>query len=169
MPTGGFLRTNFRRTGQQPITAIGGIYPFTSYAGVQGIGTGTGTNMPFGGLIMGSVNLTSGDASALGYYAGASNLMVISAYGAMSGWFGAGAYTSGYRILPVAFIPRIMAGITNASSPSGAGGGPFIWASMSVPGDSTFGVLVAASTLSAVPACYSLVDFRWVGFICSSP
>jgi hypothetical protein len=102
-------------------------------------------------------------------YGGATvtHVIVISAYGAMSGWFGAGAYTSGYKILPINIMPKQIA---LPSSPTTSGEqGPYLWASVSTGTDSCFGVNIAASTYSVTGSECSLIDFIWVGFICSSP
>jgi hypothetical protein len=122
MPTGGFLRTNFRRTGQQSVTAIGGGIPYTSFAGscsammlaqvsagasAWDAGHGAGLNLPFNGFIMGSI-ANSGEITGGANYgysisnANISVLVVVSAYGAMSAWYGGGIYGSGYAIMPFA-------------------------------------------------------------------
>lgn len=81
-----YLRCNYRITGKQiDIDAIGGGIVAGSWGG------GPGTNRAFGGFIMGSYN---GPAYAT-YH-------VISAYGAMSQYFGSGQFDSGYKIFPFA-------------------------------------------------------------------
>ena len=94
--TGGYLRTNYSRTGNQPLTGIAGGYALTSYAGGAGLG------QPYNGFIMGSVT-TSGDSFVV-----TSNLIQISAYGAMSAWYGANLFPSGYQIIPIAFMIKTL-------------------------------------------------------------
>jgi hypothetical protein len=158
MPTGGFLRTNFRRTGQQPITAIAGGFPFASYGASAGLGTGIGLTLPFGGFIMGSITDSMYVASATTSTA-QSNVIVVSAFGAMSAWFGAGAYGTGYQIVPIAFIPKfIQTSFSTIES-------PFLWAQIS---GSCFQVNIGHSTSAYGASIYSIVA-QWVGFITSSP
>jgi hypothetical protein len=91
-----FLRTNYRTTGKEiDIDAIGGGIVAGSWGG------GAGTNRPFGGFIMGSFN-----GSIYATY------HIVSAYGAMSEYFGSGQFDSGYKIFPIA--------IWDASVPVGA-------------------------------------------------
>jgi len=81
-----YLRCNYRITGKEvDIDAIGGGIALGSWGG------GSGTNRAFGGFIMGSYN---GPAYAT-YH-------IISAYGAMSQYFGSGQFDSGYKIFPFA-------------------------------------------------------------------
>jgi len=81
-----YLRCNYRITGKQlDIDAIGGGVALGSWGG------GSGTNRAFGGFIMGSYN----GAAYATYH-------VISAYGAMSQYFGSGQFDSGYKIFPFA-------------------------------------------------------------------
>jgi hypothetical protein len=79
-----YLRTNYRITGKEiDIDAIGGGVIAGSWGG------GAGTDRAFGGFIMGSFN-----GSAYATY------HIISAYGAMSQFYGSGKFDSGYKIFP---------------------------------------------------------------------
>ena len=92
-----YLRTNYRITGKElDADAIGGGVVLGSWGG------GAGTNRAFGGFIMGSYN-----GSAYATY------HVISAYGAMSEYYGSGQFDSGYKIFPFA--------VWDASVPVGGG------------------------------------------------
>ena len=141
---GGYLRTNFKRTGQISLYAMAGGYPKTSYAG------GAGLNRPYQGFIMGSL-VASG--SAIG----------VSAYGAMSAWFGGGLFDSGYQIIPGGFQVRV----NTASTPAaGSGQGPYMYPSIS---GSIFYVWTAGSTASTPASAAYTTVFSWWGFISSSP
>jgi len=81
-----YLRTNYRITGKElDADAVGGGVVLGSWGG------GAGTNRAFGGFIMGSYN----GAAYATYH-------VISAYGAMSQYYGSGQFDSGYKIFPFA-------------------------------------------------------------------
>ena len=141
---GGYLRTNFKRTGQTSLYAMAGGFPFTSYDG------GAGLNRPYQGFIMGSLTASE-------------SLIGVSAYGAMSAWFGGGFYDSGYQIVPGGFQVRV----NTASTPApGSGQGPYMFPSIS---GSIFFVFVAGSTTSSPATATYTTAFSWWGFISSSP
>ena len=147
--TGGYLRTNFRRTGGLPLLAVGGGYQYTSYAG------GAGLNQAYHGFIMGS-------------FASATNsVFKVSAYGAMSAWFGSTVYDSGFQIVPIALTPqRVLGGAVGEIAVS-VTGVPCInlWASQS---GSVFAVYMGGSTVSVVTSSLTAA-FTWAGFIVSGP
>jgi hypothetical protein len=87
--TGGYCRTNSKRTGNNQLLDIGGGYPLTSYAGGAGLG------QPFGGLIMGSFGMSGVSAVSIG------------AQSAMSAWFG-NTMESGFKIKIIAINNRII-------------------------------------------------------------
>lgn len=164
-----FLRTNYRLTGKEiDIDAIGGAMGESvgSFAG------GPGTNRPFGGFIMGSFNSTA-----------YSVIHPISAYGAMSEYFGDGQFDSGYKIFPVM--------IRNASIPVGGTAsvyydfigsmsGSLFWvigvkmSYFSQMLDSTID-LTATQSIAGIIANISVfasnesIHFHWAGFIVSGP
>lgn len=83
-----YLRTNYRLTGRElDITAIGGGVVEGSWGG------GPGTRRAHGGFIMGSVNVLN-------------SIYKQSAYGAMSAYYGEGAFGSGYKVWPIAIVVR---------------------------------------------------------------
>ena len=142
--TGGYLRTNFTRTGQQQMTAIGGGYPQTSYASAAGLG------QPYNGFIMGSVVMNSVSAVS------------ISALGAMSAWFGDGHYNlSGYCIKVISIMPRFIASISTTDA-------YLIWASCGSAGNSII-IFVAGGSQSALVDQVASAEFEWAGFIVSGP
>jgi hypothetical protein len=173
MPSGGFLRTNFRRTGQQQITAIGGGIPQTSWVGIGILGqSGQRLRQPYGGFIMGSVanngNITGG--TTYGYSLSTANISVvvaISAYGAMSAWYGDGVYNSGYVIMPFAITPKNLNssnvwGIawTYSTMVSTAGITQIFGPSIFILQPFTSALLASAS------ACCNCI---WAGWVISSP
>lgn len=156
-----YLRTNYRISGKElDYDAIGGGVVAGSWGG------GAGTNRGFGGFIMGSFNSTV-----------ASTIHPISAYGAMSEYFGDGEFGSGYKIFPLM--------VKNASVPYGGTasvGYEFHW-SMS---GSIFWVMGVKKSLisitgtgldaatNAVPAASLFASnesahFVWAGWIVSGP
>jgi hypothetical protein len=176
MPTGGFLRTNFRRTGQQQITAIGGGIPQTSWVGTGNLAqSGQGLNMPFGGFIMGSF-ANSGEITGgitYGYSistAATSAFVIISAYGAMSAFYGSGLYGSGYAIMPFAMNQKY-ANVSNnltivwtfSAFASTAG------ATYSVDKASCFWLFPLGSNGLLVPSGSVTCAAVWAGWVISSP
>ena len=145
--TGGYLRTNFNRTGGLPLLDIGGGYQYTSYAG------GAGLNRPYQGFVMGSVATP------------VNSVYAVSAYGAMSAWFGGGLYDSGYQIVPVAFVPQQVLGGTGIVALVTGVPGVNLWATMS---GSIFFAFLGGSTVSVVTSSIS-AHFTWAGFITSGP
>ena len=156
---GSVLRTNYRKTGGvTDITAIGGAGALGSWGG------GAGTPLPYGGFIMGSFN------SAV-----TSILHPISAYGAMSDYYGGGNFNSGFKIFPLM--------VKNASVPNDAVAsvaydfdwtitGSIFW----VVGNKMSAYLISVATLSGpvlgVPSIFASNEsahFVWAGFIVSSP
>lgn len=161
-----YLRTNYRVTGRQiDITAIGG-----ALASVGSFGGGAGTAREYGGFIMGSF------ASAV-----YSVIHPISAFGAMSQYYGSGKFGSGYRIFPIM--------IKNASQPIGGTAsvhyefhwsvsGSLFWiigTKLSQVFDSVSGTGVAAEktivtdVAASVFASNESIHVVWAGWIVSAP
>jgi len=175
---GSYLRTNYRITGKElDAEAIGGGVVQGSWGG------GAGTRREYGGFIMGSFNST--------VY---SVIHPISAYGAMSEYFGDGMFDSGYKIFPFA--------IWNGSIPIGGtasvgyhfmwtvsgslfwviGNKQSVWAkdAQIVYNDSADSGLAATVTIT-IPSISQVayvrsgfasnesVHFVWAGFIVSGP
>lgn len=156
---GSYLRTNYRITGREiNADAIGGGAALGSWGG------GAGTRREHGGFIMGSFN------SAV-----LSVIHPISAYGAMSEYYGGGLFDSGYKIFPLM--------VRNASVPNGgtASVGYFFDATVTgslfyVVGNKASAHLISAATQSgpvmgspSVLASNESVHIVWAGFIASSP
>ncbi len=82
---GKYLRTNYRLTGGlvDP-DAIGGGAVSGSWLG------GAGTRNAYGGFVVGSITVNN-------------SILTISAYGALNEYFGNGMFTSGYKVLPIAW------------------------------------------------------------------
>lgn len=81
---GRYLRTNYRLTGGLiNIDGIGAGAAKGSWLG------GNGTRDEYGGFVMGSVT-------------GQNSIFTVSAYGAMSAYYGGGMFDSGYKIMPIA-------------------------------------------------------------------
>ena len=80
-----YLRTNYRLTGRliDP-DAIGGGAALGSWL------SGAGTRDAFGGFVVGSITANN-------------SILIMSAYGALNEYFGDGMFTSGYKILPIAW------------------------------------------------------------------
>lgn len=79
-----YLRTNYRLTGG--VIDIDGIGAGANKGSWLG---GTGTMNPHGGFVMGSMT-------------GQNSIFIVSAYGAMSAYYGDGQFGSGYKIMPIA-------------------------------------------------------------------
>lgn len=137
----GFLRTNFTRTGGQPLTAIGGGFYKGSWGG------GAGNALPFGGFICGS-----GKSSDV---VSANPGMAFSATEAMGSYFGANVYGGGYQIqvvglqLPLASVSNMVGWTTSLS------------------GSVTY-IKIGGSAAAFIVSSYSLYVI-WTGFIVSSP
>ena len=153
------LRTNYRKTGGTvDIVAVGGGVAVGSWGG------GAGTTLPYGGFIMGSFN------SAV-----LSIIHPISAYGAMSEYFGSGLYNSGYKLFPMI--------VKNASVPSDAVASviyAYDWSLSAslfwVVGNKMSAYLISVTGLSGpvlgVPSVFASNEsahFVWAGWIVSSP
>lgn len=153
------MRTNYRISGREiNADAIGGGAALGSWGG------GAGTRREHGGFIMGSFN-----SAAL------SIIHPISAYGAMSEYFGSGLFASGYKIFPF--------DIRNASAPSDgvASVAYFFDATVTgslfyVIGNKASAYLISVGTLSGpvlgVPsllASNESIHIVWAGFIVSTP
>jgi hypothetical protein len=174
MPSGGYLRTNFRRTGQQQVTAIGGGIPLTSWIGTGILGqSGQALRQPYGGFIMGSIINTGGQITGLTTYgyslsdANISAVVAVSAYGAMSAWYGAGVYNSGYVIMPFAITPKNL----NTSDVKCLN---LTWSTMASTAGITYpfgpSVFMIIPMGSAVAVCCSQsVNCIWAGWVISSP
>jgi hypothetical protein len=157
-----YLRTNYRLTGKElDIDAIGGALGESagSFAG------GPGTNRPFGGFIMGSYN----GAAYATYH-------VISAYGAMSAYYGGGMFNSGYKIFP--FM------VKNASVPIGGTASVLYFYNWSVSGSlfNIIGIKISGVSISGTGvtntnalgiasgfASGETIHIIWAGFIVSGP
>lgn len=159
-----YLRTNYRLTGKEiDVDAIGGGVVAGSWGG------GAGTNSPFGGFIMGSFASTVLSA-----------LHPISAYGAMSEYFGGGQFGSGYKIFPFA--------IWDGSVPLGGGvsvnykylwsvSGSLFWVIglkfsevlASVSGTAGVEATVIDRLVATAFASNESVHIVWAGFIVSGP
>ena len=140
---GGYLRTNYTRTGKNSANAIGGGFPKTSYAG------GPGLNIPYGGFIMGSLSVNNVSFGS------------VCAHSALSAWYGGGVYDSGYYIRVIAVNVRFLN--TSANLASGAGR---IYASHTTTGSAVmfYGAGSAAAASSTI-SC----TLEWTGFITSVP
>lgn len=148
---GSYLRTNYRVTGAQlDAEALGGGVVQGSWGG------GAGTRREYGGLIMGSFN------SAV-----LSAVHPISAYGAMSEYYGGGLFDSGYKIFPFAIFDGSVpvGGTASVQYIYGATiTGSLFYVKgikMSQSGTVKAGALGFASNESA--------HFVWAGFIVSAP
>lgn len=144
-----YLRTNYRLTGGIiDIDAIGAGANKGSWLG------GTGTKNPHGGFIMGSTT-------------GQNSIFTVSAYGAMSEYYGSGQFGSGYKIMPVA-VYNIHQGSTLQQ----------VYVTMSI-NNSVFALIPVALSLtpgSATSADLDVVtgasvsaDIVWCGFVTSTP
>ena len=153
------MRTNYRITGKElDVDAIGGGAVLGSWGG------GAGTRREFGGFVMGSFN------SAV-----LSVIHPISAYGAMSQYYGDGLFDSGYKIFPII--------IRNASVPADAitSVAYFYAATMTgstfyVVGNKASSLMLSAATQSgpvmgaaSVFASNESAHFVWAGFVVSGP
>jgi hypothetical protein len=178
MPTGGFLRTNFRRTGQQQITAIGGGIPQTSWVALGSLAqSGQGLNLPFGGFIMGSFT-NSGEITGgitYGYSVSNANIsaqVIISAYGAMSAFYGSGLYGSGYAIMPfkmnrrgpVTSVANNLTLVWTFSAFASTAGCTY-----SVDKASCFYVFPLGSQTLIAPTASVTIAAVWAGWVISSP
>lgn len=146
---GGYLRTNFRRGGGIPITALGGGHNIGSWAG------GAGTTKLYGGMIWGS---TSGCASVCN----------ISAYDAMQSFYGDGVFDSGYRFMCLGVHQR-------RNTPQSEKAAGVVWQSWSGSITELYfpeQAISAASTADAAVAIYGTTvsyAITYYGFITSSP
>ena len=156
---GSYLRTNYRRTGAQlDINAVGGGIAQGSWGG------GSGTPLAYGGLVMGSFN------SAV-----LSIIHPISAFGAMSAFYGSGLFGAGYKIFPI--------NVKNASAPNDAVASVqyiYHWTVTGsifyVIGNKMSAYLISVTGLSGpvlgVPSAFASNEsahFVWAGFIVSAP
>ncbi len=156
---GSYLRTNYRIGGRElDIDGIGGGAVEGSWGG------GAGTRREYGGFIMGSFN------SAV-----LSVIHPISAYGAMSEYYGDGLFDSGYKIFPMV--------VRDASVPIGGTTSVayFYMATVTgslfyVLGNKASAHLISAATQSgpvlgapSVFASNESAHFVWAGFIASGP
>jgi hypothetical protein len=143
--TGGYLRTNFRREGGNSMTALANGYANTSYAGGAGLDHAVG-----GGLIFGSSRTVTGSFATTG-----SSHFEISAYGAMSAFFGDGAFTSGYAIKVIGFNIKYANGAASTRGLFASNSGSMVY--VYTAGSTVLG----ASSFSA--------SFEFTGLIISAP
>ena len=156
---GSYLRTNYKISGRElDIDAMGGGVALGSWGG------GAGTRREHGGFVMGSFN------SAV-----LSVIHPISAYGAMSEYYGSTMFDSGYKIFPII--------IRNASVPADAITSVtyFYAATMTgstfyVIGNKGSSLMLSAATQSgpvlgapSVFASNESAHFVWAGFVVSGP
>lgn len=155
---GGYLRTNWRETGQAlPPDAFG-----TNLTRGSAIWGGAGRMFPYGGLIFLHYSVV-GQSVAVhnGVYSIGGDSVLASAFG--TDGYGAGG--TGYKIWPIAIFPRFISAT--------AGGGTScigMHASITTSDDSTirFYTLIASLTADNHASYWSNV-FDWVGFIVSGP
>ena len=144
-----YLRTNYRLTGGllDP-DGIGAGGAKGSWLG------GAGTDNPYGGFIMGSMTAQN-------------SIFTVSAYGAMSAYYGAGKFASGYKIMPIA-VYNIHQGSALQQ----------VYATMSF-NNSVFALIpvrlsltpgsAASADLDVVTGASVSAKVVWAGFIVSSP
>lgn len=143
---GSYLRTNYRITGRElDITALGEAVMKGSWGYV---GSGPGTRREHGGLIMGSSSAYSVNPT-------------ISAYGAMSEYYGGGLFGSGYKIFPIAAHQHATGSAFQLQwsiSATAAADSNIYFQMWLVSDSSTFTGLSGSSK-----------EFMWVGLIVSGP
>lgn len=153
---GSYLRTNYRITGRElDITALGEAVMQGSWGYAA---SGPGTRREHGGFIMGSMG---GVASVN---------PTISAYGAMSEYYGDGLFGSGYKIFPIVAYPGdtgSLAVIQWSISATAAANSMIYFR--------TYRLSASASTFETAAGVIktglsgSNVDFVWAGLIVSAP
>lgn len=141
-----YLRTNYRIGGRElDITALGEAVMQGSWGYA---GSGPGTRREHGGLIMGSMG-GIGSVSP-----------TISAYGAMSEYYGSGLFDSGYKIFPIAAFPiGTHSAFVIQWSISATAANSMVYFKTYLVSDS--------STLTGISG--SNVNFVWAGLIVSAP
>ena len=145
----GYLRTNYRITGKElDFTAFGEVMKLGSWLG------SAGTRREGGGLIMGSYG---GSLSVDG-------ILVISALGAMSAYYGSGLFGEGYRIQPFYAYANITfpgtISIYNQIMPTFSHDGSLAYIKVYLGSEAS----VAEDMNSGLSA-----GVKWVGFIVSTP
>ena len=154
MGKGGYLRTNWRKTGQVlTLDAIGAGIPKGSMLG------GPGHTLLHGGLVFHKISAVgSNPAAAQGVYS-------IGADAVLNSVFEGGRFGAGWKIQPFAIWPQMLSGT--------AGGDTsilnMIW-SLTLSDDSTIKFYAQIYSLTADnKASYFSAVWRWAGFIISSP
>jgi len=176
---GGYIRTNFRRTGSLAgnLDVIGGAYPKSSQT-TMGKTAGAGTKDGYGGFIWlswtGAIMQATNDASL----AGISSRWVDSTYGLMQSYYGNGNFDSGYAFLPVIAYAMSATGI-NYTAGGIAGTILGFWMQMaSFRNSGSYAIFTpllicedsgAASVVSFVSLSGAAVDLQIGGFIVSTP
>ena len=146
MPSGRYLRTNYRRNiGQVKIDGIGGGIPKASAFG------GAGTTDPYGGFIW--LTICAPVKSAQAGQADGSGCVCVSTHDLMASFYGAGLFTDGYAFQPV-FV-ECQSLMTAAQ----------VWALQSgLPDDSTLYVAIASMWYSGSYALWRpLLMWRGAG------
>lgn len=143
---GSYLRTNYRIGGRElDITALGAAVMDGSWGYAA---SGPGTRREHGGLIMGSTG------------AAASVNPTISAFGAMSQYYGSGLFDAGYKIFPI--LARQLGTATQ---------GLIEWSISATANNSLiYFITYRVSDVSTLTgASGSSLDMFWVGLIVSGP
>lgn len=140
--TGGYLRTNYRRTG-------GDLDPTAIGAGILKGSAAGGSNLE--GLYWGGFVANSMSAVNTNFQMAPLTDIIYSYWG--------GGYDSGYRIMPIAIQIRYQSGSLVCNN---------AWFSISDSTDSTINVILGNTSMTGLASSFSAAIILF-GFICSAP